>query len=170
MEAKKESSIYLKAALAGIAGGIIICMVYLFAERDREAADGYRDYYKPLVASIENFKKSMADIYTQAETVALATEEVSFEVRRELIAIINTNIRECDKSVARLNSDFVPISARNAQKDMIAFFDRSRALLERIVKALETGVKKEALAAEFDIIGNELEKLSLTQISGYTYY
>jgi len=170
MEAKKETSIYLKAALAGIAGGIIICMVYLFAERDREAADGYRDYYKPLVASIENFKKSMAMIYTQAEAAALATEETSLEARRELLALINTNIRECDKSVARLNSDFVPISAKSAQKDMIAFFERSRALLEKIAKALEAGKKEEKLVAEFDRIGTELEKLSLTQISGYTYY
>ncbi len=172
MPDKKENrnAVYIKAALSGIAVGLIIFMIYLFNERDKKSGESYKDYYKPLVTAIENFKINLAGIYEKAEAMALQTEEVDLGQKIELSAIIKANINECDKNIKRLNSDFVPLSAKPSKNDMISFFNRARAFLERIDKTLNSGLKPEILKTEFNDIEDQLVKISLIKISGYTYY
>jgi predicted ATP-grasp superfamily ATP-dependent carboligase len=172
MQEKKvnKNAVYIKAALSGIAVGLIIFMFHLFNERDKESSESYKDYYKPLVTAIENFKINLAEIYKRAETMALQTEEIDFSHKIELTDIIKSNINECDKNIKRLNSDFVPMSAKSSKNDMISFFNRARGLLERIDKTLNSGLKTEILETEFKDIEDQLEKISHIKISGYIYY
>ncbi|HBC75613.1 MAG: hypothetical protein A2008_08760 [Candidatus Wallbacteria bacterium GWC2_49_35] len=173
MNDKKENnknSIYFKAALSGLAVGLIVFMGYLFFERDKNSGDEYKDFYTPLVRALEQFKTNLAAIYGQAEEIASSTTEITLERKKEFIAILHSNMNQCDKSIKRFDDNFVPVSARASRDDMIEFFNSARALLERIEKALTGPLKGDELKTEFSAIEDDLEKLSRKQISGYTYY
>ncbi len=167
---KNQKAVYIKTALSGITIGLIIFMIYLFNERDKKAAEDYRNYYQPLAAAIENFKTNLARIYMQVETDALQTGEIEYGVRMELAQIVKANINECDKNIKKLNSDFVPLSAKKTKNDMVLFFARARGLLISIEKTINGGSSKKITGPELESIENELELISHIQISGYTYY
>lgn len=169
-EKTKKNAIYIKAALSGVAVGLVIFMMYLFAERDSRAGEDYRQYYAPLVKALENFKTNLASLYGRAEELAGSTAEASLEQKREFIEIVRSNIRQCDASVKSFDDTVAPMSARKTRNDMIDFFNSARSLLVRLEKTVDGKLKNGELAAELAAIEDDLEKLSRKQISGFTYY
>jgi|GEM_PF-6324832 len=156
-------SIFLKATGLGIFCGIIICLFYLFLEREKLASFEYKNYFLPLAEAAENFKKNAVAICDQAETLIGGTE-ISPAGKEELIAIINGNINLCEKSISELEMVVVPYGAHTTKKDLNTFFNEAKNWLESVITAIKNN-DRNALSD----IKNDLTALSQKKIYGFDY-
>lgn len=162
-----------KTLLIGFVMGIIIFMIYLFNERDKEETSVYINYYSSLVQSIENLKSNMIDIYYNIKDIVLSTLEVSLDEKVEIMSIIDSNINQCKQCIKNVENVVTPFNALATKNDIISFFNDAIYIFENFKNVLTKKFNQKNSNLNFDedlsSLEDKLEIITKKKISGYTY-